>query len=415
MKPLGPLMLLRPQGGHKRLLRAADGFYHGLHVPVTVVDHVANFVLETDKPFIADPTTYFFVLRPERLCDADKKAVRPWLLRLAKGFGAPFEVALGRRALVPADFPEKGNATDDAVRRVLTHQKAKFLGQMNLPLEPYYAKYALYGDSAPASSSPPPAGPAFLVPPYFPFRDVEDPWYDLDLRLAERALSVREKGERIAPVIHLDAVALEDEAVVDRIVADYRARAFDACLLWVNDLPEDAAPAEHLRGLVRLVRGLSSGGRQVFKLYGGYFSMLLFAQGLTGFTCGLGQGAWKNAYAFGPGGGAPKPKFYVPALHRSMELANAERLLREHGSLRCPCKACRDVYGSNIDRFAAMGEDGHCESHFLYARQAEAKALLDRGVDSCLTALTTTAGKFGDNALVKVAALRTWREVLAPT
>jgi len=410
----GPLMLLRPLSGNKRLLRAAEGLYHGLHVPVTVADFMADFVLETDKPFIADPSTYLFVLRPEQLRDPETRAIRPVHRKLAVGFGAPFENVLGRRALTVADFPETGTAADEAVQRVLAHQKSKFAGQMNLPLDPYYSKYLLYADQAPTDAAPPPTGPAYLIPPYFPFRGVDDPWYALNLRLAERALDVRAEGEPVAPTIHVTAKALEDAGTVSRVAEDYRARAFDAFFLWVNDLPEERATALRLRGLMHLVRGLSADGRRVFKLYGGYFSMLLFAQGLSGFTCGLGQGAWKNSYAYGPGGGGkPKPKFYVGPLHRSLEIVDAERLLREHESLRCACKTCQEVYGSNFDRFAEMGGDGHCEEHFLYARRAEARAILDGGVDACLSGLAGTVREFGDmNPLVLVNSLRTWREVL---
>ena len=60
-----------------------------------------------------------------------------------------------------------------------------------------------------------------------------------------------------------------------------------------------------------------------------------------------------------------------------------------------------------------MGEDGHCEAHFLYARRAEERAILDGGVDRCLSGLAGTVREFGDDRLVLVSSLKTWHEVLA--
>lgn len=409
----GPLILLRPLNKDKRVLQQADGLYHGLHVPASLPTFMTDFVRELGKPFIVDPTTYIFMLRPKRVLDPKKGVTRPGVAELAEKYGWPFQDAVGRRALTGDDFPEGSSSTDEAVRRVLQHQKAKFSGQMLLPLDPYYAKYTLDGARLQADAAPSLNSPSFLVPPYFPFRRVGDPWYALSLRLADRALALKEEGDRIAPIVLLAREVLGDHAQVAQILSDYGGRAFDGALVWVNDFHEEWEPKARLQGLMTLVQGLAGMGRPVFKLFGGYFSVLLFAKGLNGFSCGLGYGSSKNAYAYGGGGGKSNPKFYVQRLHRSLELGDAERLLRAYPDLRCACKICRNVYGTDMNKFPEMMKPGRCQSHFLNARRAETRTFLADGLEKCLRDMEPTIKAHKDNLLVDVKPLQVWSEVLS--
>lgn len=409
----GPLILLRPQNKDKRVLQQADGLYHGLHVSASLPGFMTDFVRELGKPFIVDPATYIFMLRPKRVLDPKKGGTRPGVARLAEKYGSPFQDAVGKRSLTAADFPEGAAATDESVRRVLQYQKAKFSGQLTLALDPYYEKYTLDGAVPQPGAAPPLNSPYFLVPPYFPFRRVGDPWYALSLRLADRALALKEEGDRIAPTLLLAGEVLEDQAQVAQIVSHYGGRSFDGTLLWVNDFREEWESKARLKGLVALVQGLAAKGRPVFKLFGGYFSVLLFAKGLSGFSCGLGYGSSKNAYAYGAGGGKSNPKFYVPRLHRSLELGDAERLLRAYPDLRCACKVCRNVYAADMNRFSEMVQSGRCQSHFLNARRAETKAFLADGLERCLRGIRPTIEAYKDNLLVDVKPLQVWSEVLS--
>jgi hypothetical protein len=183
--------------------------------------------------------------------------------------------------------------------------------------------------------------------------------------------------------------------------------------LWPNDFVEEAQPLGQLQGLARLLSMLADGGRRVSKLYGGYLSALLASRGLRGFSCGLGYGASKNAFAYGGGGGAPAQKFYIPRLHRSVRFEEAERMIEASPSLRCTCVVCADVYGRRPGNFAQMRNEGRCELHFLHARRTELQQLGDASLNDLTKQLERTASEFDRSALVRAGFMRDWASVLA--
>src|SRR5690606_35316875 len=63
-------------------------------------------------------------------------------------------------------------------------------------------------------------------------------------------------------------------------------RDFGGYVFWIADFNEVDVDHSEIEAMVRIVRQLSSQGRSVFALYGGYFTMILYHIGLTGVSHG---------------------------------------------------------------------------------------------------------------------------------
>jgi hypothetical protein len=208
---------------------------------------------------------------------------------------------------------------------------------------------------------------------------------------------------------------LDDGDAIKRICDDYLAGDFGGYFIWVNKTSENSADENKLSGLISMVRCLASGGKPVYKLFGGYFSGLLFSDGLKGFSCGLGYGESKNVYAYPGGGrGSGQPRYYIPRLHRALELADAERLIRAYPSLACNCALCKNVYGDNIMRFSEMKESGYCQRHFMNVRKREMMRIAGRGIAAAIEEMNGTIKEFKGNELIDTGSLNNWAKLLTP-
>lgn len=402
-----PALLLRPMSQDRRLLKDAKEVFRGFHVSANLSGSLTAFVRESGKPTVVDPQTYLFTLRPERLFDRKTNRVKGSIATMAGHYGPPFRDAVGARSLTPMDFANAA-AARTCVENVLSYQRAKFSGQMGLAFDATFDKYNLWGREE-ASAAP----PQVLLPPYFYIRGSSDPWLTTNLALARHALEARRKGEMIYPVLLFSTKILSDPAAIDAIARAYLAEAFDGILLWPNDFVEEKQPRDQLQGLVRMLSVFADAGRRVTKLYGGYLSALLVSRGLRGFSCGLGYGASKNAFAVGGGGGKPVPRFYIPRLHCSVRFDEAEQILRMNSSLRCRCPVCAHLYGAQMDRFTRMQEGGGSELHFLHARQAELQEIGRTGSAELSRELKATSSEFERSASVRASFLRDWSSLLA--
>src|SRR4030042_4370790 len=409
-----PLMFIRPRNSDKRILEEALGLFSGLHVNDTLPQFMTDFVRNLGKPFILDPMVYIFTLPPKQLLNKKKGTLRPSIDILGKHYGSLYQEAAGKCAITPTDLLADSGAIEAITKNVLKYQKIKFAGQLQL-FNPYYNKYKLWddGDCRPANVLS--TLPEVLVPPYFLFKKPDDLWYRISIECAKTALSLRNQGDYIFPVLLIDSEILGDLNSIKHIVDDFGSKEFDGFFLWVNGFKEESEKPVRLGGLLQLIKGLSSDNKPVFKLFGSYFSALLFAYGLKGFSCGLGYGSDKNIFKFGASGGKTVPKYYIPRLHRSIQLGDAERLLKSYPSLRCNCKICGEVYGENIDKFTEMQKRGRCEAHFLNVRKNELKEIGERGLNRAFSEMEKTIKEFNRDLLVNTESLKQWCEVLNST
>jgi hypothetical protein len=372
-----------------------SGLFQGYHVRVQLPGTITSVIRESRKPWLVDPETYVFAQAHRRLLDVQKDppVVRKSIAELVLAYGAPFSDAAGRRSLTPSDFSSEVVARR-AVSQVLEYQRAKFRGQLGLFPEPYYDKYSIWDEDDAQDAARPPQ--RVLVPPYFFVKSLDDPWLAVNVALLRHAIDLRKKGELIYPILLFRSQLLSVPGVVAGIVRRYQAEKADGYLLWPDNFKEELQTPESLKGLSRLVQDLSDSGQRVTKLYGGFFTALLGRNGLRGFSCGLGYGASKSAFAYG--GGPPVPRYYIPRLHRAFEFEQARGLLQANSALFCGCNICKDVFGRNLKHFDQMLQRGRSEYHFLTTRDAELRQISEASAKDIATELRASHAAFPGSA-----------------
>lgn len=410
-----PQIFLRASTKEKRVIgeASAHGYFHGLHLSATLPGFMVDFVRSLGRPFFIDPVLYQFIWNKKGLKN-DKGFIKPSVKKIADKYGDPVKKHAGRRPLKPDDFTSDWKRIDDMVANIMEFQN-NILTTGQQTLDAYYDKYDIIDDEE--EEEPIPAAdpkPWALVAPYLPFKELDDPWYEVTLKLALKAAEQSDGADPLYPVILIPPNILENTDDIKRICDDYAAGEFSGYFIWVNKFSENNVNGEKASGLIELVRRLSSDGKPVYKLFGGYLSTLLHQHGLTGFSCGIGYGDSKNVYAYPGGGrGSGQPRYYIPRLHRSLELADAERLIREYPDLACRCEVCRSIYGDSIDKFPEMKESGRCQSHFMNSRQREITLIMEKGTEAAVKEMLSTADEFRDNELVDVGNLATWAQAIS--
>ena len=119
---------------------------------------------------------------------------------------------------------------------------------------------------------------------------------------------------------------------LENIAGKYGSLPAAGILLWVDELDESSVGKQLLKRFTELIRGLKNRGKQVYNLYGGYFSVLL----------GRADGGMLDGVCHGPeygesrsvvpvGGGFPVARFYYPEVHTRVRYADAARILGRQG------------------------------------------------------------------------------------
>ena len=391
----------------KDFFRTGSSLYDGIILTATMLESfypsVSAFIKGSAKPFVIDPMVYAFSRPPAYVKSSKDGLVKRSFLAISRQYGSLIELTAGQRPITWNELESNIAYVEEVSRRVLEYQVYKVLPPN---LFDYYSEFEVYL---------PQARPEVLVPPYFYFKDVSDPWYQTSLRFATTALEVKEQDWKIFPVLLFSRQLLASDEDIEKMAYDYGSKPFDGYFIWVNDFREDRESVARLKGLASLVRALAESKRPVFKLYGGYFSALLFNLGLSGFSCGLGYGASKNAFAYGGPKGPSKPVYYVPRLHRFLSFEKAEDLLRRHPGFICTCPVCSEVFGNNMDAFHKMRETKHCHRHFLNIRHREMMEISSRGLDVFSSDLESTIQEYERRRLgaVDISNLKSWHSVLS--
>lgn len=132
--------------------------------------------------------------------------------------------------------------------------------------------------------------------------------------------------------------------------------------LWFDGYDELRASLEELVAFRSIVSTLGKKMR-VYNLHGGYFSMLLAHDGLTGISHGVGYGE-RSDVAKIIGAAAPTVRYYLPAIRKRVGVPDIQRCFPDVGVASaadffrevCDCAICKGVIGNDLDRFAAFGQ-----------------------------------------------------------
>lgn len=407
-RPDKPLLFVRIGSlGEKELLRVMGDSIAGVVVGANMVEaakaSISPFLRALGRPYVIDPMFHLFTINIRAVHNPETHKIKSSYSSLATKYGGVVGTAVGKESLSAEILLKSPDTMRDITVRVLGYQKEV------LSCAPSFADYY-----AEFEKFLPKARPAMLLPPYLAFSRYGDARYKLSLEFARMALAVKPSSMFVYPVIVIPQKALEREDSIKPIVDDYGVLPADGYWVWASGLSETVASRTHLANLATLVAELARNGRPILKLYGGYYSSLLFGNGLVGFSCGLGYGEAKEAHAYGGRAKPPEPRYYVPLLHKFVDLARAQYLLERYPELRCKCPVCLDTYGNNLGNFPMMAEARRQANHYLNVRIRELEILRTVGQSGIFEEIWETLQRYRDELFIETAHLMKWHDVLAP-
>lgn len=204
--------------------------------------------------------------------------------------------------------------------------------------------------------------PDAVFAPYF---FVGEQWLEDGLKasmdLASRSVKLN-PGVPVHAIVCASSSILEDPNRLDYLIDTLPKTEVAGTWLWFDGFDELNATLDDLRAFRRVVRGLGK-HMKVYNLHGGYFSMLLAHDGLTGISHGIGYGERKNiAQVIGPA--APTVRYYLPPIRKRVGVPAVQRSFPDVGIASptdffakiCDCAICKGVIGDDLGRFAAFGQ-----------------------------------------------------------
>ena len=268
-EPKQPLTFIKlGSSREKDLLKTARKAYDGILVTASMIESygssVPSFIRGLGKPFIIDPMVYAFVQPITSIMAAKDGKIKRSLIEMSIKYGSIVQREIGKRPISWQDFQNNPRNIEELTKNVLNYQ----LERLKLPpsFADYYSEFELLL---------PQVEPEVLIPPYFYFKDSHDPWYSVSLEFAKQALSIKQQGWKIFPVILMSSQLLEKQQEIETVVGDYISDNYDGFFVWMNDFKEEDASVKQLQGLIKMVVMLASSRKPVLKLYSGILSSAL--------------------------------------------------------------------------------------------------------------------------------------------
>jgi len=302
---------------------------------------------------------------------------------MAAILGEPFLSVGLSRPLVPEDFSLAGK-TKASTEACLNYQLGfRVLEEEQRKLEKYRKLLGI--DSIPKIENP-----QRLVPPYFQFESIDDPWYEISIRCAENALSVA-AADKLSPVMHFSSwTGVDDWRAIARRL---RAMGIMSVFVYPNKFKEHEASEVELDRYSDCVNAVSNEDLELYALHGGYFAILLQKKGLSGFGNGVGYGEWRDSGYHR--GGTAEVRLYIPKLHRFLDPAGAQTLV-DRGT---------DYFTSDSDLLSEYAlakkpltqvQSQEALDHFMECRQQEIEFVRANSVEALTAELDQTVLALSD-------------------
>lgn len=316
-----------------------DGCYDCIIINANIAVHsqsaIAIFITKkvSSKPFIIDPITHF-LQHGRAYVQNDEGNIKSSIKKLInKYLNLPTSKVLDDSDYDQAydDFSQKinNNGLDDEeqdifVEKVIGFQKDLIQESSETDYEDYI-KFAKENQQEIILKDK----PEFLMSPYF-LLDIHnfDKILGLNIRLGQLATNVKSDFDLYIPILIDQEVLLDDEKL-DELAEQYLTiKNISGYMLWVDNFNEKEADTPLLKKFVLLLKKLKVNGLKVINMYGGYFSTSLINKDfdlLDGVSHSLAYGEHREAIPVG--GGIPRSKFYVYALHQRVDTRIALQLM----------------------------------------------------------------------------------------
>ncbi len=314
--------------------------YDGIAINASMLAHtsksIARFMYDevNKKPYFIDPMTHAFQHDLGKITN-DKGEIKASIQKLIDKYGIPIKEKIAKGQPVKKDdFTEENIST--FTKNILNFQFSHIFASLSDELKPY-VEYM--GDTK---------KPEWLISPYFYMTRLNyKNWYPLNKKLILESLKYKKQyNSNIYAQLVIDKDLLLDKVFMSEILNDYSMS--DGLIYWIDNFDETRVTEEELEAVYSFVKNykLKNPDKEIYSLYGGYFSQLLLTFGLNGVVHGLEYGESRGVVPVG--GGIPRSKFYLPALKKRIagnvmapivhfESANANEFYQNI----CNCVICK--------------------------------------------------------------------------
>jgi len=383
----------------------------GIVVPAHLIAYYevsfSQFLKETRLPFLIDPVTYVWDIPLDCITNDNgelKKSYSKFVEKLDCSVGN----ILGKTYLHQSEFSseEFNNFIDKVIRFELLDFSSKKPQRLNSIQLLRQRIKLVEGESTVAEEEHKKSEPYGLIPPYFFFRKVTDDAYSKTLYAAEYTKAHYGKGRKVFPCLCMSRSLLQDKHQLSQILTDFRD--FEGIIYWISSFEESTASIEELETLTEFVSKLSSQGKEVMNLYGGFFSLALQHVGLSKMSCGICYSSSRNVHSEVTGGGLPV-RYYEPSLKLKIMRDAAFKLYSDMPELfACKCPICSEysdrcqhsMYRSIKTQilsqfFIDTSSNGNylidwetSRLHFLYQRKIEQRIIGESSIEETINDLS---------------------------
>lgn len=397
-------------GVHKdrEVLNNLRNYIDGIIVPAHILCYTTNATIAAisyiQKEYYVDPMTYIFSsdnnIKDYIVVDEKTSTTKfkPSITKLTDEYGLTNIFQKNNySALKPDDFDD--DLYGSLCANSLNLQLRKVDDEKGKAFDKYSELLKSVGEEYLAQEAENNHQPAFIIPPYFYFKDLNDPWLDINLKLAKTISEKNETSIEVAPVIFTNVNNLSPELLE-------KYKEYKNVFIWVDnfeqkrDITITNSKIDEYKKFAEFVKDSKEKEIRLINLYGSYYSILLGKLGLGGICNGIFYGEAKGRKS--AVGGIPQARYYIRDLHEFFGLPEAVPMLKRYKNLID--KDCEDCFKlidgdpDNITKFLA--DHSLAQRHFIYSRRAEIdKVKTDKItplVDQLFSAYNTYNNDFND-------------------
>ncbi|MCJ7571715.1 MAG: hypothetical protein MUO82_07545 [Candidatus Thermoplasmatota archaeon] len=305
------------------------------HVLESFAGATSRFLSTVKKPFIIDPVTYKFSTYNSLQLFSNKR----WYPKLfTKFYDGIIEIKelnededenefLSERPAIriePEHFEDE-KILKNYVNKVLSYQRTRVSEESG--------DLKIFEDL-------PQSTPLILIPPYdIIMKSINDEWLTMNVEFVKKAIQLKNKDEKIFPVIAIYKDLIHRDDFINNLVTKYNIDGVDGYFVWVSDFKETREDQNYLSNYFDFFRKLKSNNKPIINFYGGYMSMVASSTNiLDGFSSAIGYGEYRNPFT--EGGPAPE-QYYLDLFHTNVPKDEVNSLLTITNHPRCNCEKCQ--------------------------------------------------------------------------
>jgi hypothetical protein len=312
-------------------------------------------LLKIGKPYIIDPFTHIFGYEVKDMSE------KRWFPKLMHAYGLDYIIPPDKNTIPLSKLLDtKKQPTKDLksfVENVMVYQRTA--------IQDVYDEISEFEEFE-GQSEHTALSPKCILAPYFYLGYDSEDWKKVNIHCIKSAISMKQNKEKIYAVILIDKIILGISADIDEIIKDYNIEGVDGYFIWITDFNEKTARETELQAFIRLIEQLSKFKKPIYNMYGGLFSFLLHAKGMTGACHSICYGEHKDPFLIG--GMLANVRYYQCDIRAKIPYSKIHEIEKTLELTKCGCEYCNELpkVRDNIGKQMEL-----CGKHFLLMRVKE--------------------------------------------